>query len=112
MSNILLDTAEILEKLAAYVDGIESQKQEVSAASARSLAEKVSESLGHRLDVNMINKIAQADPDMVNLLAQLTQSGDSVDSLGGPATPTHSTKVAGSGDMGAAEASLMDWLRA
>lgn len=109
MKSILLETADVLDKLAAYVDSVEIQRDEVSTASARSLAEKVADSLGQPVTDDLVAKIAQADPNMVSLLAQLAQSGDSIDSMGGPA-PTHTTKTAGNGQMGTAEASLMNWL--
>lgn len=87
LDNLLLQTADVLEKTAAYIENLESTRLTVDKQAryktATDIAEKVSSAIGEPATSTLAQKIAEASPDVQELLIRMAGS-DTVDSLGGP----------------------------
>lgn len=94
--SILDVTAEVLEKAAHYLDAIEQDRESAVKAEkvkvANDLKSKFQSLLGEEFDENMINKLANADNDVVALFNKVANTVHDSASLGGPSevndTPT------------------------
>jgi uncharacterized phage infection (PIP) family protein YhgE len=109
---LLEKTADVLEKSAAYLEGIESHR----AASARAvvvkkasdLAGKISDTVGDPVSEELIEELAKASPEVQELLGRLAGGGDNVESLGGP---QEETKTASIDDVSSADTRFLDWVQ-
>jgi hypothetical protein len=110
MSKFLLQTADILEKTAAYLERIDSEKiaakQEAQQKQAHALAEKISDATGMRVEDELLSKLAELSPEVQDVISRIA-GGDPVESMGGP---SETTKVASAGGIGPAEASFLSFL--
>jgi len=111
MSNFDLQVADVLEKLADYLEASENAKEaEVVAArtkAASDVVQRLSEATGEALDSEAVDKLAAAGPEVMEILEKFA-SGGSPDSLGGPENKD-TVKTASAGQMGPGEAALMDF---
>jgi hypothetical protein len=110
-AELMLQAADALEKVAAYIDNTETerlnQETEVRQKEAHSLAEKISNAVGEPLDDDVVDKLATASPEVKDLLSRIT-GGDTVDYLGGP---QEVSKVASAGsNHPPADAKFLDWV--
>jgi hypothetical protein len=109
--SFLLQTAEVLEKTAAYLERIDSEKvakvQEETQKKVSELAEKISAITGESLDDETVSKIAGLSPDVQEIIGRIA-GGGAVDSLGGPDDMDKVASV--SGGMGSAENSFLSFL--
>lgn len=108
---LMLQAADALEKLANYVEQVETGRVRVETESRRKqasvLANQIANTVGEQLDDSLVDKLASLNPDVQSLLNKLT-GGDAVDSLGGP---TESSKVASVRNaLPSADARFMDWV--
>lgn len=112
MSNFDLQVAEVLEKLADYLEASENAKEaELTAVRTKAASEvvrRLSEVTGEALDSEAVEKLATADPAVMEILEKFA-SGGSPDSLGGPENNKSTVKTASAGQMGPGEAALMDF---
>lgn len=99
-AEILLQTADVLEKTAAYLEALETERMGVEKAArakvATDLATRLSATLGEPVSQDIVEKLAGQGPEVQALLDRLAGSG-SVDSLGGPPESTGNSKTASSG---------------
>ena len=88
MAKLLEHTAEILEKMASYIDAVESNRINVENTekmkSASVILEKLQDLTGGSLEENLANKIANTDKDVIGLLDKIASTIQDADSLGGP----------------------------
>jgi len=108
-SEALNNAADVLEKVAAYIEKAESgriqEEADMRQKQASDLAEKLSEAIGEDISVEMAEKLSSID-NVPELLGRLT-AGDTVDSLGGPETE----KLAGvEGAESSADAKFLEWV--
>ena len=109
-NNLLLQTAEILEKTAAYLEQTESQR--VSDENSRrmkeasDLAGRISDATGEPLDDETTSKLAGLTPEVQGLISRLAGAG-AAESMGGP---EELAKVASHRGTGSAEASFLNFL--
>ena len=110
MTQFLIQTADILEKTAAYLERIDSEKiaakQEAQQKQAQVLAEKIQDATGMRVEDELLDKLGSLSPDLQNIIASIA-GGDPVESMGGP---DETTKVASAGGVGPAEMSFLTFL--
>ncbi len=108
-SNILNQVADVLEKTADYIEGIESKevhkKAEDKLNAANVLAEKLSEVTGEPVDTAVIEKLSELDPDVSGLLNKIAGDSSEVDSMGGPDTREKHASAPSNAD-----ARFMDWV--
>ncbi len=109
MSNFDLQVAEVLEKLADYLEASENAKEAeviaVRTKAASEVVQRLSEATGEELDAAAVEKLATADPAVMEILGKFA-SGGAPDSLGGPENKD-TVKTASAGQMGPGEAALM-----
>jgi len=111
-ADVLTQAAEVLEKTAAYIEGIESERiageTAVREKSAQHLAEKISAATGEHVDVTLAEKLSSMGPEVQDILGRLTDGG-LVDSLG---DVDDNVKLAGvDGGMSPAEASFLAFIQ-
>ncbi len=72
--DVLNITADVLEKAAAYIDAVESEKIEAVAAErskiASALKNRYEEATGESLEDSFLSKLAASDTDIIKLLNQ------------------------------------------
>ena len=111
MSTDLNKVADVLEKTAAYIEAVESNKlaQEVAkrTKAASALADQLTDVTGEHFDQDMVNKLAGLEPEVADVLSKLAGTG-AVDSLGGPKEDPR-IKTASDG-VSTAEQRFMDFL--
>jgi hypothetical protein len=82
------EVANVLEKLATYIETMESAKtaeiQAERTSVAKELAAKISSVTGETMDDETVDKLARADKDILITLGKLANETNS-ESLGGPA---------------------------
>lgn len=108
--DLMLHTADILEKTAAYLEKTESEKVAQEKATqqkaASDLADRISDVTGEPIDGELIDKLASLTPEVQDVISRLT-GGGMAESMGGP---DETTKVASSGGMGSAEERFLSFL--
>lgn len=108
---LLEQTADVLEKSAAYLETIESNRiatdKAVITKKASKLAEQISDAVGEPVDEELIEELAKASPEVQGLLGRLA-GGDNVESLGGP---QEEAKTASFDGLSPAEARFLDWVQ-
>jgi hypothetical protein len=76
-SQLMRDTADVLEKVAAYIDqDVQARHEAVQAERLRiatELREKVATATGEDLPAEVIDKIASADPSVVDAFTKLAE---------------------------------------
>lgn len=87
--NTLLDcTANILEKVAVYLDFLEQDKSQAAKEQqmkfATEIKTKLGSVMGSGLDDSLVEKLSSADPEIMQLLSKVASSVENVDPLGGP----------------------------
>ena len=111
MSNFDLQVADVFEKLADYLEASENTKEAEATAvrtkMASQVAQRLSEVTGEELDADAVEKLAQADPSVMEILDRIS-GGNAPDSLGGPENK-RTVKTASAGAIGPGEASLMEF---
>jgi hypothetical protein len=110
---LLLQTADVLEKAAAYIENLETtrltQELETKTKTAADLAQKLSQATGEPATADMVQKLAALSPDMQQVIARLAGT-ETVDSLGGPPN-TGTEKQAGvSPGMPPEDTRFLNWL--
>jgi len=84
-----LAVADVLEKLAAYMEADAAEKQAAHDAKQKELVaevqHKIAETTGEHLDSEIVDKLAKADPDILQTLGKVADSND-VSELGTPST--------------------------
>jgi len=77
----LVKVADVLEKVAAYIDATEAEKQDNINNSRSKIAsllqENYEDATGEILDDDVVSKIASADVDILTAIDRLTQRDDS-----------------------------------
>lgn len=111
-ADILNQAADVLEKTAAFIDGIESKRiAEIQAdrnKTAQSLADKIAAATGETVTPELTEKLSAMSPDIQDILGRLTDGG-SVDSLG---DADDNVKLAGvTGAVSPADARFLAWLQ-
>jgi hypothetical protein len=111
-AEILNQAAEVLEKTAAFIDGIESERIATVQADrekvARSLAQKISAATGEDIAPELTEKLASMGPEIQDILGRLTDGG-TVDSLG---DAEDNVKLAGvAGELSPADARFLAWVQ-
>lgn len=110
-SDTLPKIATVLEKLADYIERVESSKvsedQTKRAEAAHTLADKLSIVTGEAIDENVIQKLANLDPEVAEMIGKFAGETTGVDSMGGPEEKT-TVKTASTG--GEADARFMAWV--
>jgi hypothetical protein len=106
--------ATVLEKAAAYIEAVEGTKEaqvrEERMTSAKALATKVSEVTGESLDEEMVDKLANADKDVLSAISRLTQEAVD-DEMGQPSqTKTAGVPMTGKEAVAAAEESFLNFI--
>lgn len=98
-ANYLYSTAEVLEKTAAYLESLETNRMSVEktqrAKVATDLAARLSAAVGEPVSQEVAEKVAQA-PEIHALLNRLAGGGD-VESLGGPQESNTKTAAVSAG---------------
>lgn len=108
--------ADVLETVAAYVDGIEHQKiadeQSKRTQRVKKLATSYEASTGESLPSDMEEKLAKLDQETLDhLLKVANNTGDSPDSLGHPANMTDHTAPKTTKEAAVrAEERFLDWI--
>jgi len=109
-ANYLTLTADVLEKIAAYLDSVETGKQNAEKAvrvkAATDLSTRLSSALGETVSPDVVEKLAQI-PEAHALLSRLA-GGNDVDSLGGPET-TNSKTASTRGQTSDADKAFVEW---
>lgn len=90
MSNLTEITASVLEKVANYIDAIDEDRKAALKGerlkTATSIKEKLAALAGDSLDEKTLDKLADADGDVLAALTKIAESvSQNADSLGGPA---------------------------
>ncbi len=87
-NELLLKAADILEKTAAYIDGVESEKQAAEKvakdAAVKSIAARYAEVTGESLEDAELNKLASDATALETVRKMLDKTGGAVESLGRP----------------------------
>lgn len=110
-TDMLPKIATVLEKVAEYIENVESTKlaadknRRVSAATE--LAEKLSTVTGEHFDKNVVDKLANLDPEIAEMIGKFAGGSTGVDSMGGPDDRMSKTASAG---IGSAEANFLSWV--
>jgi hypothetical protein len=115
--DLLHGIADVLEKVASYVEMQDSKtlraEKDAKLAAATKLAEQITTVTGETLGADILDKLANLSPEVVNIVQQLSGTGDRVESLGGPP----SVKLAGfsassspAAAVQAAEERYLNWL--
>lgn len=111
MSNFDLQMADVFEKLADYLEASENAKEAdviaIRTKMASQVAQRLSEATGEELDAEAVEKLALADPSVMQILEKIT-GGNAPDSLGGPEGKS-TVKTASAGAMGPGEAALIEF---
>lgn len=114
--NELTIAAEILEKAAAYIEAVETEKQAAVTAerskAAETLKTRYAEVTGEQLSDEIVSKLASAEPTVLSLIEKLAGNSEDAVSLGGPSetkdgAPVYTTKKEA---VAAAEDRLAAWL--
>ncbi len=111
-ADILNQAADVLEKTAAYIDGIESARISEEKAgrtkSAQALADKIAAATGEPLETELVEKLSSMGPEIQDILGRLTDGG-TVDSLG---DADDNVKLAGvTGEINSADARFLAWVQ-
>ncbi|RKY28717.1 MAG: hypothetical protein DRP83_00015 [Planctomycetota bacterium] len=110
-SDTLPKIATVLEKLAEYIENVEASKvAEVinkKTAAAKALADKLSTATGEDIDENVVQKLAELDPEVAAMIGKFAGDATSVDSMGGP-EEGRTEKTASAGD--SADARFIGWV--
>ena len=110
-SDTLPKIATVLEKLADYVESIESAKvtkeHTKRAQAAHTLADKLSTVTGETIDETVIQKLANLDPEVAEMIGKFAGETTGVDSMGGP-EERNTVKTASAGD--GADARFINWV--
>lgn len=111
-ADILNQAADVLEKTAAFIDGIESERIATIHAdrtkTARALAEKISAATGENIEPALAEKLSSMGPEIQDIIGRLT-SGGTVDSLG---DAEDSVKLASvTGGISPADARFLAWVQ-
>jgi len=84
-----LAVANVLEKLAVYLDAEDAEKRAAHDAEQKKLVsevrQKISEATGQDIDDEVAAKMAKADPDILKTIGTLAESTD-IAELGSPST--------------------------
>lgn len=89
---MILETAvaDVLEKMANYIEAQESDKQAVVQGERdrliTTIREKVSESTGVDISDEVVSKLAEADPTVLETIEKLAASADIGETLGEPSS--------------------------
>ena len=98
LAALLENTADILEKSAAYLESIESNRIAADKAAitkkASKLAEQISDAVGEPVDEELIEELAKTSPEVQQLLGRLA-GGENVESLGEPQEETKTASIDG-----------------
>jgi len=109
---ILNQAANVLEKTAAFIDGIETERMSVDQArrtkSAQALAEKISAATGENIEPALAEKLSSMGPEIQDILGRLT-AGGSVDSLGDVEDNVKLASV--TGGISPADARFLAWVQ-
>jgi hypothetical protein len=114
--NELTSAAEILEKAAAYIEAVETEKLAAVTAERTKAAEvfksRYAEVTGEQLSDDVVSKLASAEPTVLSLIEKLAGNGEAPVSLGGPGSakdgpPVFATKKEAAA---AADDRLAAWL--
>lgn len=110
---LLLKTAEVLEKAADYIDNLEttrvSQEHATKTKIAQDLAQRLSNATGEPPTEDMVQKLAALPPEMQQVIARLAGT-DTVDSLGGPQDAGSEKQAGVPSGMPPEDARFMNWL--
>jgi len=110
---LLLTTADVLEKAAAYIDNLEltrvSKELETRTKTATELAQKLSQATGEPTTEDMVQKLAALPPEMQQVIARLAGT-ETVDSLGGPQDTGNEKQAGAASGMPPEDSRFMNWL--
>jgi len=110
-AEMLPKIATVLEKLADYVEQIESGKQNEEqtkrATAAKNLAEKIGMITGENPDEKVVEKLAGLDPEVAEMIGKFAGESTGVDSMGGP-EERDTEKTASAGE--SADARFISWV--
>ena len=107
---LLLNTATVIEKVAEYIESLESSRvvetKQEQKKTASKVAEKLSELTGDTMDASLIDKLAETDPQILTLLSKMAGDSNTVEPMGEPKDKTVKTAA----DMAPAERAFVDWI--
>lgn len=88
MSNILHMTADVLDKMANYIDAVEKEAESTKLSektkAANNIVTVLQDIAGESITDGIVEKIAKTDNDVVDLLSKIASTIQDADSLGGP----------------------------
>jgi hypothetical protein len=114
---LLRNTAEVLDKMAAVYEAQETDRMTAETARKTAEAQKIAESLsgltGEELGDGMVEKLSELSPEISALLQKVAGEGV-VDSLGGPSRTEKVASIRGrdgvAAAVAAADARYVNWL--
>jgi len=111
-ADILNQAAEVLEKTAAFIDGVESERTATIQADrnkvAQDLAKKISAATGEDITPELTEKLSSMGPEIQAILGRLTDGG-TVDPLGDADDNVKLASV--TGEVSPADARFLAWLQ-
>lgn len=111
--NLLLTTADVLEKTAAYIENLETtrvtQEHATRTKVAQELAQTLSNATGEPATDDMVQKLAALPPDMQQVIARLAGS-EAVESMGGPQDARTEKQAGVLSGMPPEDTRFMNWL--
>jgi hypothetical protein len=115
MSNeaLLIKTAEVLEKAAAYIDYIENnrvtQEHATKTKVASELAQRLSQTTGTPVTEDFVRKLAELSPDMQSMIAGLAGT-EAVDPMGGPQDSGNTKQASINPEMPSGDVRFLNWV--
>lgn len=124
-SELMRRTADVLEKVAHYLDEQETHHETVQTEQrqklAHDLSDEISKVMGEELTVNQINKLASAEPELLETIVKLASSRsistETPDELGEGATVDENNTAAAMTNKdrikeaaAAADERILDWI--
>jgi hypothetical protein len=105
------DIADVFDKVADYIEAIETKKlaniKEEKTKAASALASKIADVTGEQFDDEIIEKLSGLNPEISEIVEKLAGSG-AVDSMGGP--QENATVKTASAGVSSAEQNFCSWL--
>lgn len=111
-SDVLNQAADVLEKTAAFIEGIETERiadeTAVREKAAQSLVDKIASATGEQIEPELAEKLSSMGPEVQDIIGRLTDGG-LVDSMG---DAEETTKLAGvDGGLPTEDARFLAWVQ-
>ena len=111
-ADVLNQAADVLEKTAAFIEGIESERiadeTAIREKAAQALVDKIASATGEHIEPELADKLASMGPEVQDILVRLTDGG-LVDSMGDAEDTTKLASV--EGGLSAEDARFLAWVQ-